>query len=115
MCHRGELKLRQQGAGAFVGGGFYREGSAKFRFPSLRAAPAGQRRPDRPVVDQVEGKSSMPERIQMYRHPRTERYAAMDLGAGLRTRAHTADADLKPAALTRRVFLLALAGSESCC
>jgi hypothetical protein len=36
-------------------------------------------------------------------------------GAGLRSRAHTAGADLKPAALTRRVFLLALAGSESCC
>jgi hypothetical protein len=87
VCHRGELKLRQQGAGAFVGGGFYRKGSAKFRldYPPLRAAPAGQRRPDRPVVGQVEGKSSMPERIKMCRHPWTERYAAMDLGAGLRT------------------------------
>src|ERR1700674_5844018 len=36
-------------------------------------------------------------------------------GAGLRSRAHTAGAGLKPAALTRRVFPLALAGSESCC
>jgi hypothetical protein len=77
MCHRGELKLRQQGAGAFVGGGFYRKGSAKFRldYPPLHAAPAGQ-------LDQVEGKSSMPERIQMCRHPWTEPYAAMDFGRG---------------------------------
>jgi hypothetical protein len=35
--------------------------------------------------------------------------------AGLRSRAHPAGADLTPAAVTRRVFLLALAGAESCC
>jgi hypothetical protein len=35
-------------------------------------------------------------------------------GAGLRSRAHTAGADLKPAALTRWVFLLLLSGPAIC-
>jgi hypothetical protein len=34
---------------------------------------------------------------------------------GLRSSAHTADKGLKPAASTRRVFLLDTAGAESCC
>jgi hypothetical protein len=41
--------------------------------------------------------------------------AAWPRARGAQVRPHTAGADLKPAALTRRVFLLALAGSESCC
>jgi hypothetical protein len=35
-------------------------------------------------------------------------------GAGLRSRAHTAGADLKPADSTRRAFLLLLSGAVSC-
>jgi hypothetical protein len=45
----------------------------------------------------------------------TAEAVTINQGAGLRSRAHTAGEGLKPSALTRRVFLLALAGSESCC
>jgi len=46
---------------------------------------------------------------------RRHRGHGLTTGRGLRSRAHTAGADLKPAALTRPAFLLALAGSEICC